>query len=209
MLQRGRDPKTAETNRWCKLNTKEVLLQRGRDPKTAETWVWYCYSPVRYRLQRGRDPKTAETYGTCQGQVRYQEASTGPRSKDRGDINQRERYEALLDASTGPRSKDRGDSRAIKSLPGKTLQARFGEVLANRVLFDGEVQPEIITHYVQRSYAPERSGLFRPTCVGKKIQHKPRGFKRPRARRLGALEARQKTGQPLSPCLLLDQVSPS
>jgi len=94
-------------------------------------------------------------------------------------------------------------------LPGKTLQARFGEVLANRVLFDGEVQPEIITHYVQRSYAPERSGLFRPTCVGKKIQHKPRGFKRPRARRLGALEARQKTGQPLSPCLLLDQVSPS
>lgn len=48
-------------------------------------------------------------------------------------------WAALLEASTGPRSKDRGDSRAIKSLPGKTLQARFGEVLANSVLFEGEV----------------------------------------------------------------------
>ena len=69
--------------------------------------------PRQLQLQRGRDPKTAETLQKLKALDEAEQASTGPRSEDRGDFLGGLSQEYREFASTGPRSEDRGDAGSI------------------------------------------------------------------------------------------------
>jgi hypothetical protein len=65
---------------------REQALQRGRGPETAESHATGMRALPQIRpLQRGRGPETAESPSLRRAEVRVEDASTGPRSGDRGE----------------------------------------------------------------------------------------------------------------------------
>ena len=172
-LQRGRGPETAESPgsarfaemlgecfngaavrrprrapRRRRRTRAKGKLQRGRGPETAESTSSPSASRTkRQALQRGRGPETAERTERIRRWNRGTNASTGPRSGDRGESMsakqvqavmpklQRGRgpetaestthacyYNLVIGASTGPRSGDRGE----RSQPGCGDDAHAG-----------------------------------------------------------------------------------
>ena len=107
-LQRGRAPKSAEMSRWDAQGSTGQPLQRGRAPKSAEIGGLIRGSYNIVMLQRGRAPKSAEITTDRGGGGRWCRFNGAALRRAR-----RWRWQAphrfLREASTGPRSEERGD----------------------------------------------------------------------------------------------------
>ena len=109
-LQRGRAHLSAESHPPGDISSSpSTVLQRGRAHVSAErdrvqthvhVWAW---------LQRGRAHLSAESAKFADTTPGVQNASTGPRSRERGEQSGKQATASAWRASTGPRSPERGE----------------------------------------------------------------------------------------------------
>ncbi len=84
-LQRGRAQSSAERPCSCTSPLMTALLQRGRAQSSAERPEAAILPAIGYRLQRGRAQSSAESHKHLAGHLVLVNASTGPRSIERGE----------------------------------------------------------------------------------------------------------------------------
>jgi hypothetical protein len=163
------------------IGADSALLQRGRGPETAESSEAGVTSVTVQSLQRGRGPETAESREKEALALRREDASTGPRSGDRGEVDQPGRPGNPRGASTGPRSGDRGEAPAHDHLRfhAKRLQRGRGPETAESLLWELKNR---VDDMLQRGRGPEtaesrpsmRAMMSRENCFNGAAVRRPR-----------------------------------